>query len=114
MIIYFAPDCGHCQHLAAEMRPKLPKFKNVQIVMITFTRTEYPYLNMIRDFVKTYDLNKYSNITVGTEYPTYKVQQFYKIRNTPFIALYDSNGTLIKTFEKVPKVDELLNSFKKA
>lgn len=114
MIVYFAPDCGHCQHLAGEMKPKLAQFKNTQIVFITFTRTEYPYLNMIRDFVKTYGFDKYPNITTGTEYPTYKVQQFYKIKNTPFIAIYDHTGTLLKSYEKVPKVDEILATLKKA
>src|ERR1700761_3375552 len=36
MIIYFAPDCGHCQHLMHEMAPKMNEFKDVQVVMITF------------------------------------------------------------------------------
>lgn len=114
MVIYFLPDCSHCQHLAGEMKPKLAQFKNTQIVFITATRTEYPYLNMIRDFSKNYGLDKYPNITVGTEYPTYKVQQFYKLRSTPYVAIYDRTGTLLKTYEKVPKVDELLATLKKA
>jgi thiol-disulfide isomerase/thioredoxin len=114
MIIYFAPDCGHCQHLMQEMKPKMDEFKKMQIVMITFTRTEYPYMRLMRDFIKDYDLKKYHNLTMGTEYPTNKVQQFYQIRTTPFIAVYDHNGTLIKSFEKVPKLDELIATVKKA
>jgi peroxiredoxin len=45
MIIYFSPDCSHCQHLVYEMRPKMKQLRNVQIVMVTFT--EFDRLKMI-------------------------------------------------------------------
>ncbi len=38
MIIYFSPDCSHCQHMMYEMKPQMKAFKNVQIVMITFVQ----------------------------------------------------------------------------
>jgi hypothetical protein len=83
-------------------------------VLIAFTRTEYPYLKLLRDFKKDYNLAKYPNVTIGTEYPTYKVQQYYQIRTTPYIAIYDHNGKLVKAYEKVPAIDELMASVKKA
>src|SRR4051812_25053793 len=59
MIIYFSPDCGHCQHLMNELRPKMNELKKMQVVLIAFTRTEYPYLKLLRDFKKDYNLAKY-------------------------------------------------------
>jgi thioredoxin-related protein len=114
MIIYFLPDCIHCQHLMNELRPKMNELKKMQVVLISSTRTEYPYLNLLRDFKKNYNLAKYPNVTIGTEYPTYKVQQYYQIRTTPYIAIYDHNGKLVKAYEKVPEIDELMASVKKA
>ena len=114
MIMYFSPDCGHCQRLVTEMKPRLSQIKNVQIVMITFTRTEYPYMSLMRNFIRDYGLAKYPNIAMGTEYPTYKLQQFYKIKTTPYIAIYDHNGKLFKYYEKAPKMDELFDALKKA
>jgi len=113
MIIYFGPDCPHCQHLMAEMKENMASLKNIQIVMITFTDTKYPYLNMIKDFSKTYDLPKYKNITMGTEYPDYKVQRYYQVGGTPFVAIYDHNGKMVKYFDKPPKIEDVVAAAKK-
>jgi len=109
MIIYFAPDCSHCQHLMYEMKPKMRAFKDVQVVMITFVLQ----LKAIQVFYRDFNLVKYPNFTVGTEYPTYKVQQFYQVKTTPYIALYDKNDKLVKAYDKAPTIDELATEVKK-
>ena len=103
MIIYFSPDCSHCQHLMYEMKPKMKNFNNVQIVMITFALP----LKASQVFYRDFDLKKYPNITVGTEGHTYTVQRYYQLLTTPYIAFYDKNEKLVKYFDKVPKIDEL-------
>ena len=113
MIVYFSPDCPHCQHLMAEMKENMAPFKNIQVVMITFTRTQYPYMNMMRNFVRDYSLTKYKNITMGTEYPNYMVQKYYHVATTPFIAVYDRKGKMVQSFDKPPKVDALIAAVKK-
>jgi len=113
MIIYFGPDCPHCQHLMSEMKENMASFRDIQIVMITFTHTEYPYLNMIKNFSRDYALPKYKNITMGTEYPGLKVLNYYHVTTTPFIAVYDRKGKMVKYFDKPPKVDELIATVKK-
>jgi len=109
MIIYFAPDCSHCQHLMYELKPQMTAFKNVQVVMITFVAQ----LKAIQVFYRDFDLKKYPNFIVGTEYPTYKVQQYYQVHTTPYIALYDKSGKLMKAWEKAPSADELAGEVKK-
>src|SRR5215469_10029356 len=94
MIIYFAPDCGHCQHLMYDLKPHMKDLKNVQIVMVTFT--EASMLKLLQDFYKTFDLKKYPNVTIGTEGHSYVVQRYYQVRMTPFIAIYDHKGKLVK------------------
>lgn len=111
MIIYFAPDCSHCQHLMYEMKPKMKNFSNVQIVMVTFI--DPAQLKAIKVFYRDFDLVKYPNITVGTEGRTYVVQQYYHVTNTPFIAIYDHNGKLVKAFDKPTTVDSLIMAVKK-
>jgi thiol-disulfide isomerase/thioredoxin len=109
MIIYFAPDCSHCQHLMFELKPKMKDLKNVQVVMVTFVKQ----IKAIQTFYRDFDLKKYPNFTVGTEGYTYLVQQFYHVATTPYIALYDKNHKLAKTFDKAPKVEELVDEVKK-
>jgi len=109
MIIYFAPDCSHCQRLMYELKPEMKAFKNVQVIMITFVQQ----LKAIQVFYRDFDLKKYPNFIVGTEYPTYKVQQYYQVRTTPYIALYDKDGKLVKSYEKAPKAEDLAAEVKK-
>jgi len=95
-----------------EMKSKMKKFSNIQIVMVTFT--EYSMLKMLKNFNRDFDLAKYHNLTVGTEGHTYVVQKYYQVRTTPYIAVYDHNGNLVKAFEKVPELDTLIATVKKA
>ena len=108
MIIYFSPDCGHCQHLMYEMKPKMKQFGDTQIVMVTFTNVQ-----MIKGFYRDFGLTKYKNLTVGTEGYTYLVQRYYQVSSTPYIAIYDHHGKLVRAFDKVPAIDTLIATAKK-
>ena len=110
MIIYFSPDCGHCQRLMYEMKPKIKSMGDVQIVLITFVQQ----FKLIKDFYNTFGLAEFPNITVGTEGYTYTVQKYYQVRTTPFIAIYDRKGHLSAYFDKVPKIPELIAAVKKS
>ena len=70
-------------------------------------------LKAIQVFYRDFDLKKYPNFTVGTEGTSYKVQRYYDVHSTPYIALYDKSGKLIKAWEKAPPVDELVDEVKK-
>ncbi|ASU35830.1 TlpA family protein disulfide reductase [Mucilaginibacter xinganensis] len=109
MIIYFAPDCSHCQHMMYELKTHMKEFKNVQVVMITFVQQ----IKAIQVFARDFDLKKYPNWTVGTEGYTYKVQQYYHVATTPYIAFYDKIGKPVKYIEKDPKVEDILATVKK-
>jgi len=108
MVIYFQPDCSHCEHLMYEMKPKMKDFKDIQVVMVTFVQ-----LKALKVFYRDFDLKKYPNFIVGTEGYGLKVQKYYQVKTTPYIALYDKNGKLFKAWEKAPTVDELAESAKK-
>jgi peroxiredoxin len=113
VLIYFSPDCPHCQHLTMEMREKMKQFGDAQIVMITWSNN-YD-IRAIKSFVKEFDLKKYPNIFVGTEGYSYGVQKYYKIETTPYIAVFNADGKLSKAFRKAPeKVDSLLTALKAA
>ena len=109
MIVYFSPDCSHCQHMMYEMKPIMKAFKDVQVVMITFVMQ----LKAIKVFERDYDLAKYPNFTVGTEGYTYVVQKYYQVATTPYIALYDKSHKLVKYYPKAPKTEDLAEEVKK-
>ena len=51
---------------------------------------------------------------MGTEGYTYVVQRYYDVKSTPYIAVYDKKGKLIKGFDKIPTMQDILAELKKA
>ena len=93
VLIYFSPDCGHCQMTAKEWVNEMDKVKNVELVWISYHTPQ-----QIKDFADTYGLSQYNNVIVGRD-PNYFFVPFYKIPSTPFMAVYDKKGKFLKAYE---------------
>ena len=114
VIIYFSPDCSHCQRMMYELKPYMKDFSNSQVIMVTFIQTTGPYMSLLREFRRDFNLKAYPNFITGTEYPDYRLQRYYQVATTPYIAIYDRKGKLVKAFDKVPKtIEEFVNVVKK-
>jgi len=94
-----------------ELKPKLASLKNIQVIMIANT-LRYD-LRALREFKRDFGLKNYPNIIIGTEGDSYFVVNYYAIRTTPFIAMYDSKGNLSKYYDKVVPPETILASAKK-
>jgi thioredoxin-related protein len=105
IVMFFSPECDHCKHQTESILSNFKKFKDVEIVMAT-----YQPFDELKEFNTHYHLAKYSNIKLGRD-EKYMLAPFYKIRNLPYLALYDKKGNLITTFEGTTKVDTILNAF---
>lgn len=108
VLIYFDPDCEHCQKLMTELFKKIDKFKKTQIVMVTYKPVEE-----LAPFEKKYGTKKYSNITVGTEGLSFRLRNYYELVTMPFTALYDKQGNLNYSYRKETSVDDLVSRLKK-
>lgn len=106
LILYFSPDCGHCQLETEELLSKMKEFNNLQIVMIT----SRPFEDM-KNFAEHYMIKRFPAITIGTD-PARLVTSFYDVRFTPFSALYDKKGKLIKVYEKQIDMKEMASLVK--
>jgi thioredoxin-related protein len=105
LIMYFSPECDHCKHQTQDMLESIDKLKEVEIVMATYQ----PFLEM-KQFYNYYRIADHPNIKMGRD-EKYVLQPFYRIRNLPYLALYDSKGNLITTFEGNQKMDKILAAF---
>ena len=94
VIIYFNPECGHCQLTAHEFDKKKNKLKDVFFVWVTYDTS----FNEIKSFARDYDLLNAKNIRVGRD-PKYYVPSFFRVKFTPFMAVYGKNGKLIQAYE---------------
>ncbi len=107
IIIYFAPDCEHCQVLMNELFKKITDFKKAQIIMVTFEQA-----NEVAGFEKKYQTSKYANMKVGTEIPTFFFRMYYHLEHTPFTALFDKHEKLIVFYKDQTPVNDLIKRLK--
>jgi cytochrome oxidase Cu insertion factor (SCO1/SenC/PrrC family) len=107
LFMYFSPECEHCLHQTDSLLANLNKLKDVEILMAT-----YQPMNELADFSRKYKMDNYSNIKLGRD-TKFFFAPFYKMKNLPFIALYDKKGKLLTTFEGTTPVNKLIAAFKK-
>jgi thioredoxin-related protein len=107
IVIYFDPDCDHCQKLMNDVFKKINSFKKTEIVMVTFKPVEE-----VAAFEKKYKTHSYSNINVGTEGTSYQLRNYYKLTNMPFTALYDKEQKFNYSYGQDISVDELIKRLK--
>src|SRR3954453_12575181 len=62
LILYFSPDCGHCQLETESLLSKMKEFNDMQIVMIT----SRPFEDMV-NFADHYMIKRFPAITIGTD-----------------------------------------------
>ena len=107
LLMYFSPDCSHCQHQTEEMIAAMAadSLKDVQIIMATYQ----PFEDMLV-FYKKYQIAQYPNIKMGRD-EKFFLPPYYRMKNLPYLALYDKKGTLITSFEGSQQVRTLVEAF---
>lgn len=105
VVIFFAPDCEHCQEATKNLTAKIDQLKNVQIVMIA--GMEY---SIVKKFYADYKLADYPNITV-TRDPLFKLPQYYSVRSIPDVYVYDKKGMYLNHFKSVIPVELIAELF---
>jgi thioredoxin-related protein len=108
ILIYFDPECGHCQKLMSELFKKINEFKKAEMVMVSFKP-----VSELAAFEKEYNTQKYVNIKVGTEGTSFFLRMYYGLTTMPFTALYDRKGNLSYSYRKETSVADLIIRLKK-
>ena len=62
LIMFFSPECTHCQHQTEDMIAAIDSLKDIQIVMATYQ----PFEEMVA-FNQKYSIEKYKNIKLGRD-----------------------------------------------
>lgn len=105
LLMFFSPECSHCQHQTEDMLAAIDSLKDIQIVMATYQ----PFEEMVA-FNQKYELPKYSNIKLGRD-SKYFLPPFFRMKSLPYLALYDDRGNYITSFEGNQPVARLLQAF---
>jgi len=107
IIMFFSPECSHCQHQTEDMLAGIDSLKDIQIVMVTYQ----PFEQML-EFNQKYSIEKYSNIKLGRDIK-YFFPPFYQMKSLPHLALYNDKGIYITSFEGNQKISTLIDAFGK-
>jgi thiol-disulfide isomerase/thioredoxin len=102
IIIYFSPDCGHCQHEATEMVKNIDSLKHVYFVWAG-SRS----IPELKAFSEKYGFNALPNLVCGQD-QQYSIPSYYQVKYTPFVAVYDNKKQFIKAYEMGVEIPELL------
>ena len=105
LIMFFSPECTHCQHQTEDMIAAIDSLKDIQIIMATYQ----PFEEMVA-FNQKYKIDKYGNIKMGRD-TKYFFPPFYRMKSLPHLALYNAKGNYITSFEGNQKISTILNAF---
>jgi thiol-disulfide isomerase/thioredoxin len=106
VLMFFSPDCDHCQKETKELMAYKEELKNLQIVMASPAA-----FKDINAFYKDYNIASMTNIIMGQD-ANYVLGMKYQIRTYPSIFVYDSSGILAKAFVGNISVPAILEAAK--
>jgi hypothetical protein len=92
LLVYFNPDCDHCQDEATQLMTHKDLWKKVNIVFVSTAA-----IPLIKTFQETYNING-SNIYIGRDEKLF-MNKYYEIRFAPFVVLYNKSKQLQKVYE---------------
>lgn len=88
VVVYFSPNCQHCQSLAADLGTKVERLTNIDWVWITrFDKGE------AIKFAETYGLNAQPNVHFGLDQNA-RFYQFFGDMFTPSVYIYKDEKLL--------------------
>lgn len=105
VLIFFNPDCEHCQHATKNLVEKIDKLKDVQILMVSVM--DY---NLVQKFYEDYKIADYPNITMARD-GKYELARFYNVASIPDVYVYDKKGKFLNHFKSTIPVEEIAALF---
>lgn len=107
VIVYFSPECGHCQLEAEDIVKHMNELKNAFFVMVSYHSPQD-----IGGFAHKYQLEGLDNVRLGRD-TEYYLPSFYQVTQTPFIAVYDAKHQLVDIFRNGAGAEKLAKAINK-
>lgn len=101
MFMIFSPECSHCQHSTEMIVKNIDKFKDIEIMMVSY----FPFDEIVQ-FYNRYQLGRFPNITVARD-TKYFFPSYFDIKNFPSFYIYDSNWNFKKFLEGSVSAEQL-------
>ncbi len=102
VLIFFFPECDHCQREASQISQNIAAFNNVTLYFITSDTAE-----KAEGFAKDYFLNGLDNVVFGNT-PAESVLKNFGPIATPSMYIYSADQKLVKAFNGEVSISEVL------
>ena len=102
ILIFFSPDCEHCQQETSDILRKMDSLKSVQFYFVSIDA-----MDRMRVFNEYYKINKYPNITIGRDY-TYFFPGYFKDVSPPYSVVYDKYKRMRAVFKGASTATQLI------
>ena len=106
VLMFFSPDCEHCQKETKELLAYKQELKGLQIVMVSPLS-----FDLIKTFYQDYGLASMPDVIMGQD-NSYALGSRYQLRTYPSIYVYDARGKLAKAFAGNAGVPAILDAVK--
>lgn len=103
VIIYFHPECEHCQYEAREIGFNADKFKGTNLLMVTPDDS----IKRLEDFVLKNNLTELNNFDLLLD-KNYAFKKYFGTAIIPSVFIY-KNHKLLKKYSGETKIDAILN-----
>lgn len=104
ILIFFSPDCDHCQREATAIQKEIQRFKDYTLYFIASNPADE-----LLSFSGTYSLAGYPNVFFARAKPD-EVSQAFGSMGVPTIFVYSSEKTLTKRFSGETDVDDIIDA----
>ncbi len=104
ILMFFSPDCDHCQMVTDSITKHLDEMKGVQIYMLTIMS-----IPETKKFAEKLHLERYKNIRLFKDQDFF-FPRFYKASYVPYIVVYDKHKKLVEAYEGGAKISELIHA----
>ena len=106
VLIWFNPDCEHCQAETKLITEHIGEFSDAHIVMAT-----YQPFDKMKNFYEAFEIKKYPTISMGRD-KKYYLAGYFGVKFVPFIAIYDKNYKLKKVYEGGATLEQMIEALK--
>ncbi len=105
VIIYFHPECEHCQYEALEIGRNARRFEEANLIMVTPDDS----IKRLKDFASNYHLWEVDNLAILID----RKREFKKRFGSavaPSVFIYGTDRKLVKTYKGETKIEAIINS----
>jgi peroxiredoxin len=102
MLVFFLPDCDHCQREARQISNNLSYFKNYSLYFVSTA----PLPEQER-FAREYNLTGQPNVSFAQASPE-DLYKHFGVFPTPTVYLYREGGQLVKIFRDETPVEQII------